>query len=105
MNQVNLIGKVKEDISYFKQTNGDSVSKFKVSIESKNKKCVEIDCVAWNSTADKIHEDVRSNDLVSLTGKLNPRVITQNGNPTYIFEVVVDRINLILPEYDITKFE
>lgn len=105
MNQVNLIGKVKGDIGYFKQTNGEPVSKFKVSVETRDDKSVSIDCIAWRKTADKIHEEVRSNDLVSLTGKLNPRSLIQNGVETQMYEVIIDRLNLVLPEYDITKFE
>lgn len=105
MNQINLIGKIKGDIINYKQSNGEATSKFKISVETRGSKNITIDCIAWKSIAEKIHEEVRTNDLISLTGKLNPRSISVNGVETPLFEVLVERINLILPEYDITKFE
>ena len=105
MNQINLIGKIKGDIINYKQSNGEATSKFKISIETKSDRSITVDCIAWKNTAEKIHEEVRSNDLVGLTGRLNPRIITVNGVETPFFEVLVERINLILPEYEITKFE
>lgn len=105
MNQINLIGKVKGDMIYFQQSNGEPTVKFKLIVETNGTKIVLIDCIAWKIMADKIHDEVRSNDLVSLTGKLNPRILNQNGIDTQLFEVIVDRLNLILPEYAITRFD
>lgn len=105
MNQLILIGKVYGQINNFNQSNGEAVAKFKVSVENRQSKSTLIDCVAWKQTAVIVKQEVRSNDLVCIAGKFNPREVIQNGIPATIYEVTVDRINLILPESEITEFE
>ena len=105
MNQVDMIGKIIGPINNFQQSNGEQVSKFKLSVEASKQKDVTIDCVAWRNIAELIKYEVRSSDLVSITGKFNPREVIVSGTSAIMFEVLVERINLIMPEHDITKFE
>lgn len=105
MNQINLIGKIDGEINYSIQTNGEPISRIKVTVENKYNRKVSIDCVAWKYTAERIHEDVRPNDLVSITGRLNVRDCRDKNINLTTFEIIIDRINLIMPDYAITQFE
>lgn len=105
MNQINLIGKVSESVITYEQTNGDLVAKFRVDIESKTNKSTAIDCIAWKKTAEIVKRNVHENDLVSISGKLTVRESKTLNAYSPLFEIVIDRVNLILPEHNITKID
>ena len=102
MNQITLIGKVVGQVSNFNQKNGEPVTKFRISVGNRSNKNAVIDCVAWKQTSVIVKQEVREDDLVCVIGKLNTRESTQGGT---LYEVSVDRINLILPESYITDYE
>jgi len=104
MNQVLIVGRIKGEIIHYVQTNGQEASKFKVEIESQKKRSNIIDCVAWKSISEIIKDNIRENDLVAITGKLSLRSIQVNNVVVPRIEIMVDRINLIVSEHEITNF-
>jgi len=98
MNQVNLVGRLVQDLTLRKTNDGNSFSGFRVAVNEYRggKEYTNfIDCIAFGPTAENMARYVGKGSLVSINGRLNVRNQQHDGNYTTIVNVNVDRVEFL----------
>lgn len=97
MNNVNLIGRITNDLELKTTNSGTPVISFTIAVDrkfSKDEKVTDfIDCVAWRSTAEFISKYLAKGIKAGFTGELQTRSYEdKNGNKRKATEVVVSDV-------------
>src|SRR5215510_14988603 len=98
MNQVNLVGRIVQDLTLRKTHDGNSFTGFRLAVnEYRGGKNYTnfIDCVAFGNQAENITRYVGKGSLISVVGRLSVRNVQENGNYSTIVNVNVDRVEFL----------
>lgn len=101
MNNVNLIGRLTKDNEVKMTNSGKSVVAFTLAVNKRVPKDAEqqtdfINCIAWNKTAELLHQYTSKGSLIGVVGRLATRNYdNKNGQKVYVTEVVVDEIQFL----------
>jgi len=98
MNQVNLVGRIVQDLTLRKTNDGNSFTGFRLAVNEYrggNNYTNFIDCVAFGNQAENIVKYVGKGSLISVTGRLSVRNKQENGNYVTIVNVNVDRVEFL----------
>ena len=119
VNRVVLVGRLTKDPVLRKTANGVSVVSFTVACTRRFKQEGQpdadfINTVAWNKTADIVHQYTHKGSLVGVEGRIQTRSYDdQSGKRVYVTEVVAESVqflesksaaasnaNAYVPDYD-----
>ena len=98
MNNVQLMGRICNDLALNQTPNGVSVVSFNLAVDryagkDSEKKTGFIPCVAWRQTAEHICRYFSKGDELLLQGNLQSRNYNdKNGTTHYVTEVVIDKV-------------
>ena len=98
MNNVQLIGNLTKDIELRKTAEGKSVVNFTLAVARTydREKADFINCVAWNKSAELLHNYCKKGDKIGVSGSIQVRNYDNSqGQRVYVTEVLVDRIDLL----------
>lgn len=97
MNQVALIGRLTRDPELRRTQNGTPVVTFTLAVDNRHKEdgAEFIVCVAWNRTAELIHQYVMKGHKTAVTGRLATRTYESKGVKHYVTEVIVADIDFL----------
>lgn len=90
MNNVNLIGRITDDIQLKQTPQGVSVCNFCLAINADRDTAYFIDCVAWRQTAENISRYTKKGSKIGISGILTTRQTEYNGKKQKITEVKVN---------------
>lgn len=95
-NNTELIGRLTKDIDLRKTTTGKSVTQFTIAVYRDKQHTDFIQCVAWNNTAELLHNYTHKGSLISVHGSIVTRTYDDNkGKRNYITEVNVDSVGFL----------
>lgn len=94
MNSVCLMGRIAQDLELKTTNSGKLVLSFSIGVKNlskgNNSNTDWIDCVAWEKSAEFIHQYFRKGNLIAITGRLSTRMWEdKNGSKHKSTEVVV----------------
>ena len=95
MNNVTLVGRLTKDVDLRKTQSGKSVASFTVAINRKfNKDETDfINCVAWEKTAEYLHNYTQKGMLISVEGNIQTRSYDdKDGKRVFVQEVLANRV-------------
>ena len=101
MNNVNIIGRLTNDVEVRKTSTNKSVSSFSIAVDNLAKKDGEkttsfFNCNAWNSVAETLSKYTRKGDRIAISGSLIQRNYdNKNGEKISVVEINVNSITLI----------
>ena len=101
INRVVLVGRLTKDPVLRKTANGASVVSFTVACTRRFKQEGQpdadfINTVAWNKTADIVHQYTHKGSLVGVEGRIQTRSYDdQSGKRVYVTEVVADSVQFL----------
>ena len=101
INRVVLVGRLVKDPVLRKTANGASVVSFTVACTRRFKQEGQpdadfINTVAWNKTADIVHQYTHKGSLVGVEGRIQTRSYDdQSGKRVYVTEVVADSVQFL----------
>ena len=100
MNNVNIIGRLTNDVEVRKTSTNKSVSSFSIAVDNLAKKDGEkttsfFNCNAWNSVAETLSKYTRKGDRIAISGSLIQRNYEKNGEKISVVEINVNSITLI----------
>ena len=101
MNNVNIIGRLTNDIEVRKTSTNKSVSSFSIAVDNLATKDGEkttsfFNCNAWNNVAETLSKYTRKGDRIAISGSLIQRNYeTKNGAKNSVVEINVNSITLI----------
>ena len=96
LNKVVLIGRMVKDIELRTTQGGKTVGTFTVAVDDGygDKKTTDfINCVAWEKTAEFIHNHFGKGRMIVLVGKIKTRSYEANGEKRYVTEVFVSEVD------------
>lgn len=93
MNNVSLSGNVCKDIELKTIPSGKRVANFSIAINEGKDKTEFINLVAWEKTAELIHQYVKKGDRLSCVGRLQTRSWEKDGQKRYATEVVITQFD------------
>ena len=95
-NNTELIGRLTKDIDLRKTTTGKIVTQFTLAVYRDKQHTDFIQCVAWNNTAELLHNYTHKGSLISVHGSIVTRTYDDNsGKRNYITEVNVDSVGFL----------
>ena len=101
INRVVLVGRLTKDPVLRKTANGASIVSFTVACPRRFKQEGQpdadfINTVAWNKTADIVHQYTHKGSLVGVEGRIQTRSYDdQSGKRVYVTEVVADSVQFL----------
>ena len=101
INRVVLVGRLTKDPVLRKTANGASVVSFTVACTRRFKQEGQpdadfINTVAWNKTADIVHQYTHKGSLVGVEGRIQTRSYDdKDGKRVYVTEVVADSVQFL----------
>lgn len=95
MNQVQLIGNIVSEPVIFYPTQTKEAVSFKLAVSQKGKDPSIFNIKAWDRWVKVITTDAKVGDLVSIVGKLDPRIYSHKGVEVSGYEIVVSQITFI----------
>ena len=101
INKVVLVGRLTKDPVLRKTANGASIVSFTVACTRRFKQEGQpdadfINTVAWNKTADIVHQYTHKGSLVGVEGRIQTRSYDdQSGKRVYVTEVVADSVQFL----------
>lgn len=101
INRVVLVGRLTKDPVLRKTANGASIVSFTVACTRRFKQEGQpdadfINTVAWNKTADIVHQYTHKGSLVGVEGRIQTRSYDdQSGKRVYVTEVVADSVQFL----------
>ena len=104
INRTILVGRLTKDIELKKTPNGTSVVAFSLAVNRRQKQQGQpdadfISCVAWNKTADLMHQYLKKGALIGLEGRIQTRSYDdKDGKTVYVTEVVVESVQFLEPK-------
>ena len=101
MNNVNIIGRLTNNVEVRKTSTNKSVSSFSIAVDNLATKDGEkttsfFNCNAWNNVAETLSKYTRKGDRIAISGSLIQRNYeTKNGAKNSVVEINVNSITLI----------
>lgn len=98
MNNVNLIGRICEDLNLRRTQNNDAVVSYTLAVRrpGSRDKTDFLTCVTWRQGAEFLSQYAGKGDMVAVSGSLQCRDYTdKDGNNRRAYEVVTDRVELV----------
>lgn len=98
MNNVNLIGRICEDLNLRRTQNNDAVMSYTLAVKrpGSRDKTDFLNCVTWRQGAEFLSQYAGKGDMVAVSGSLQCRDYTdKDGNNRRAYEVVTDRVELV----------
>lgn len=103
MNQVNLIGRLGEDVKLHEFENGNKKGSFSLATnehyknaEGQNETKTEWhNIVVNNKIADNCHKYIRKGSMVAITGKLQTRNYEKENTKHYVTEVIAQKVTFL----------
>jgi single-strand DNA-binding protein len=101
INRVVLVGRLTKDPVLRKTANGASIVSFTVACTRRFKQEGQpdadfINTVAWNKTADIVHQYTHKGSLVGVEGRIQTRSFDdKDGKRVYVTEVVADSVQFL----------
>lgn len=95
MNQVQLIGSIVSEPVVFYPTPKKEAVCFKLAVSQKGKEATIFNIKAWDRWVKVLTTDAKVGDLISIVGKLDPRVYSHKGIEVSGYEIVVSLITFI----------
>lgn len=103
MNQVNLIGRLREDVKLHEFENGNKKGSFSLATnehyknaEGQNETKTEWhNIVVNNKIADNCHKYIRKGSMVAITGKLQTRNYEKENTKHYVTEVIAQKVTFL----------
>lgn len=98
MNNIQLIGRIANEMELRYTTNQKSFNKFTIAVkrDGKEDKTDFINCVAWNSVAEYLYKYTAKGKRIAVTGKLRQEEYTnKDGNKVKTYIVLVTGANII----------
>lgn len=107
MNQVNLIGRISQDIE-FKQVNGQNgmfeVAKFNIAVRENANEAYFFVCEAFNKLASNIATYCQKGSHVAISGKLKNETYTDNNNQKRtVTKILVNQIEFLSKSENINQ--
>lgn len=100
INRVVLVGRTTKDPVLRKTQSGTSVISFTLAVNRRMKDQEQqadfINCVAWNKTADFMHQYVKKGTLLGVEGRIQTRNYDgTDGKKVYVTEVVAESVQFL----------
>lgn len=103
MNQVNLIGRLGEDVKLHEFENGNKKGSFSLATnehyknaEGQNETKTEWhNVVVNNNIADNCHKYIKKGSMVAITGKLQTRNYEKDNTKHYVTEVIAQKVTFL----------
>lgn len=101
LNQVVLVGRLTRDVVVNKSDKGIKVATISLAIPRsfKNSDGVYdtdfVDCVAFDNVASNTSEYCNKGDIVGVKGRIQSRVIENNGKKEYATDIVCEKITFL----------
>ena len=100
MNNVNIIGRLTNNVEVRKTSTNKSVSSFSIAVDNLATKDGEkttsfFNCNAWNNVAETLSKYTRKGDRIAISGSLIQRNYEKNGEKNSVVEINVNSITLI----------
>ena len=98
LNHINLCGRLTRDVELRYTQSQKAVASFTIAVDRDGKDAGTdfIDIVAWNATANFVHDNFRKGSPIILSGRLQMRPWEdKNGNKRIAAEVIADRIYFV----------
>lgn len=103
MNQVNLIGRLGEDVKLHEFENGNKKGSFSLATnehyknaEGQNETKTEWhNVVVNNKIADNCHKYIKKGSMVAITGKLQTRNYEKENTKHYVTEVIAQKVTFL----------
>lgn len=103
MNQVNLIGRLGEDVKLHEFENGNKKGSFSLATnehyknaEGQNETKTEWhNVVVNNKIADNCHKYIKKGSMVAITGKLQTRNYEKENTKHYVTEIVAQKVTFL----------
>ncbi|MBO0474864.1 single-stranded DNA-binding protein [Enterococcus ureasiticus] len=95
-----LIGRLSKDPACKKTNSGTRYLQFTLIVErdfKKNgKKEVDtIPCIAWRKTAELMEQYLKKGSLIDVSGRIQTRSYSQNGQRKFVVEVIAERFHIL----------
>lgn len=102
LNQVQIIGRITDDITVNKTPNGASVANVSVAVNEKRKQgdqwvdhCEFVNCTLWQKTAELAAQYLNKGSMVYLSGKLETQKSEKDGVTKFFTKVVVREMKFL----------
>ena len=98
MNKCMLIGRLTNDVNMMTSASGNSVGKFNLAVDRKNKEKETdfISCIAFGKTAEVLEKYVKKGHKVGIIGHIQTGSYTnKEGRKIYTTDIVVDEIEFL----------
>lgn len=103
MNRTDLIGNLVREPELRTTQNGKYVCSFTLAVYRDKEHTDFINCVAWNKSAELLHNYCKKGDKIGASGSIQVRNYENSqGQKVYVTEVLVDRIDLLTPREPMT---
>lgn len=90
MNNVNIIGRVVNDLEAKLTTNGTKFCSFRIAVDAGNDKTYFFNCIAWKERCDNIIKYFHKGDKIGISGTLSSRNYEDDGKKRSIVEIIVN---------------
>lgn len=90
MNNVSLSGNITRDLELKTTPSGKKVLSFSIAINEGKDKTEFINLVAWEKSAELIHQYCQKGDRLACTGRIQTRSWDKDGEKRYATEVVIN---------------
>ena len=111
INNVVLVGRLTKDVELKKTQSGTSVVTFDLAVQRKYKQEGQPDsdfirCVAWNKTADLMHQYLSKGSLIGVEGHIQTRSYdNQQGQRVYVTEVIANSVQFLESKKDREQYQ
>lgn len=101
LNQVVLVGRLTRSIKINKSDNGKKVATISIAIPRSFKNMDGtydtdfVDCVAFENVASNTAEYCDKGDIVGIKGRIQSRVLEQDGKKKYIMDIVAEKVTFL----------
>lgn len=96
MNNVNLIGRISDDITYRITTDGQPAAYFRIAVKSMayggSIRTDHILCRAWDSVAEQMSESFKKGSRVAINGRIRTDHWEENGKKKYVTYVAARHV-------------
>lgn len=100
MNNVNIIGRITDDLELRQTPQGVSVCNFCIAVNADKETVYFVDCVAWRQCAENISKYMRKGSKLAINGSLTTRTTEYNGTKRKITEIKVNSVDFFEAKSD-----
>lgn len=104
MNRIDLIGNLTKNIELRTTQNGNTVCSFTLAVYRDKEHTDFINCVAWNKSAELLHNYCKKGDKIGVSGSIQVRSYDNSqGQRVYVTEVLVGGIDLLTSRNNVNE--